>query len=157
MKDGIKDGMMYVEYPFAALRGLVLKEVRGAEKGSDTVTFVTDSGTVFTMYHERDCCEDVRLEDVAGDPQHLIGQPITLALESSKAGTDVDYGTSTWTFYRIGTVMGTVVLRWLGTSNGYYSEDVTFAREVPKDVSQERYYLYDALHYFKRAARKEEG
>lgn len=157
MKDGMKDGMMYVEYPFAALLGITLKEVRGAEKGSTAVTFVTVGGIVFTMYHEQDCCEDVRLEDVTGDPQHLIGRPITLALESSKAGTDVDYGTATWTFYRIGTVMGTVVLRWLGTSNGYYSEDVTFAREFPRDATRERYYMLDALRHFKHAARKEEG
>lgn len=153
----MKDGMMYVEYPFAVLRGLTLKDVRGAEKGSGLVTFVCDSGTVFTMYHEQDCCEDVRLEDVAGDPQHLIGRPITLALESSKTGTDVDHGHATWTFYRIGTVMGTVVLRWLGTSNGYYSEDVTFAREFPRDATSERLYYFDALRHFKRAVREEEG
>lgn len=118
---------------FEELVGCTVAGVEGLERGSDEVTLRLVDGRAATLFHERDCCESVRLVDVCGDPEDLVGSPVVLAEEVSNAEDPEDhpagsYGddSHTWTFYRLGTARGTVVLRWLGESNGYYSERVAF-------------------------------
>jgi hypothetical protein len=94
----------------------------------DEMTFVSGD-LVWRFYHAQDCCENVSIEDICGDLQDLVGDPILVAEEISNADRpsdveDLYYESSTWTFYRFATVKGTVTVRWLGTSNGYYSESV---------------------------------
>lgn len=113
---------------FSILVGKTLTSI-DCEEGSDSVLFTTDSGDRFQLLHHQDCCENVYLEDVEGDVSDLIGSPILVAEEASNIGfpDDPEFAESfTWTFYRIATARGWVVLRWLGTSNGYYSERVDF-------------------------------
>lgn len=97
----------------------------------DEVRFVLSDGRVARLYHYQNCCESVDLHDVAGEWDDLVGTAVVLAEEVNDAADPADVtsymGEShTWTFYRIGTVLGTVVMRWIGRSNGYCSESVSF-------------------------------
>lgn len=115
------------------LKGETLTEVTETR---DEITFKTESGKTFRMLHSQDCCENVEIEDIAGDIQELIGLPILEAYESSNSDEpplDGEYPPEsyTWTFYRLRTAGTTVVIRWYGTSNGYYSESVSFEEVTP--------------------------
>jgi hypothetical protein len=113
---------------FETLKDKVLKEVT---VGSDNITFITDNGEVYNMYHDQDCCESVYIESVVGDIEDIIGVPLLIAEESTSGenpeGAEVsEYQDSfTWTFYKLATIKGYVDIRWYGESNGYYSESVS--------------------------------
>lgn len=104
--------------------------VRCANLNDEEIIFETSEGDTYKMYHEQDCCESVRVEELIGDLQDLVGSPILRAQEvSNKDAPDLKHEESyTWTFYKIATIKGGVTIRWLGTSNGYYSESVSFAK-----------------------------
>lgn len=134
---------------FSELVGKTLTAVVVSDD-KDEITFTTDDCLTFRQRHEQDCCEHVRVEDIAGDIEDLIGAPILLAEEVSQSGySDYDYSgdedkrtvtgwpegipvpqyvseSFTWTFYKLSTIKGSVTIRWLGESNGYYSESVSF-------------------------------
>ena len=119
------------------LVGFTMSSVSGMEKESTEVVFITECGKKFLMMHQQDCCEHVSLEDVCGDPADLVGVPILAASEET-SGYEAEerYGDDgTWTFYRITTINGTVTLRWLGVSNGYYSESVNIFDITGEDNS----------------------
>lgn len=61
----------------------------------------------------------MRVVDVCGDIKNLVGAPLLMAEESSES-----MESGTWTFYEFATVKGSVTIRWLGESNGYYGEEV---------------------------------
>ena len=108
----------------ADMLGITLVSVeRTMCSGNDALEMTDSTGCVWTFWHSQDCCESVSIESIDGDFADIIGSPLTLADEATEAGDD-DGGTSTWTFYRFGTIKGYVTVRWLGESNGYYSESV---------------------------------
>lgn len=108
------------------LLGHEIIEVQGLEQYSETVTLFTKEGK-FWFEHSQDCCESVSLEDFT-----LMGEMtgvVMRAYESTDDATTENTGqqyleSGTWTFYRIETPRGSLFMRWLGTSNGYYSEGV---------------------------------
>lgn len=95
------------------------------------IVFETVDGERYRMYHEQDCCESVRVEDVVGDLQDLVGSELLIAEEvEGESPADYEpYESYTWTFYKFATRKGYVDIRWLGESNGYYSEGVSFIKE----------------------------
>lgn len=117
-----------MESKFEDLKGKVLREVTGLEKGSTEIVFKFYDDTVYKMYHDQDCCEGVYVEDVIGNPSDLIGLPLVIADESTNdtdppaPDSDESY---LWTFYKLDTEKGGVTIRWFGSSNGYYSTGVT--------------------------------
>ena len=112
----------------ADMIGVTMKDV-SAVKGGGVMRFVAMDGRVLELYHEQDCCESVSIEDITGNLGDLVGSPILMADESTSENGDPapQYPDSwTWTFYKFATVKGYVDVRWLGKSNGYYSESVNF-------------------------------
>lgn len=109
------------------LKGKTLTQVSVSSE-NDEIIFTTSTGERYKMYHQQSCCESVYLQDVTGDLQDLVGEKILDAYGSSSS-KDVEYGDETWTFYHIRTARNSVALRWIGTSNGYYSTSVDFAIE----------------------------
>lgn len=105
--------------------GKKVESIVGMEKDSDTITFKFADGSAYEMYHDQDCCEQVWLEDVDGDVSDLIGQTLSMAEETIEyPEVELHNDSETWTYYKFATVKGYVNLRWIGASNGYYSESV---------------------------------
>jgi hypothetical protein len=97
----------------------------------DTVTFENDE-VRYVLYHDTDCCESVYVEEIIGDIEDLVGWPLLVSREDTNAddpGT-CDGESYTWTFYNFATFKGYVTIRFLGESNGYYSEDVQCRKET---------------------------
>lgn len=101
---------------------------------NDEMTFIFTNGMKVKFYHSQNCCESVYIESIVGDINDLIGNTLVVAEEVSNFDTpasklpenDVEWGdVEQWTFYKFDSNKGGITVRWYGTSNGYYSTDVS--------------------------------
>ena len=113
------------------LVGKTITKITGAEVDNDEIRIECSDGTKYLMYHEQDCCECVTIEEIFGNISDLVGVPIAMAecVENSELPGKEEWDDSyTWTFYKFATVKGYVTIRWYGSSNGWYGEEVDFVR-----------------------------
>jgi hypothetical protein len=115
------------EAKFSDLKGQTIIELDGLQKDSDYVSVKTKEGKEYQWCYHDDCCAKCSIEDITGDVEDVIGSEILLAEEvSQKELKESDEGSFTWTFYKLSTIKGSITVRWYGSSNGYYSESVSF-------------------------------
>lgn len=112
--------------------GEVFTSVTRNQNNQDEIYFSNDTGK-FTMTHHQDCCEDVYIESIVGDLEDLVDTPILKAEEVVSYDEDTDEN-CTYTFYKFSTIKGYVDIRWVGSSNGYYSESVDLEYQLNKNI-----------------------
>lgn len=122
-------------YVFENMIGRTIVEIDGAQPESESVTMTADNGDTFCFEYQPDCCATCDIESVSGDIEDLIGSPIVQAEVVSNHDSVSDttrhvYDSFTWSFYKFATAKGSVTVRWLGQSNGYYSERVTYIETI---------------------------
>lgn len=108
---------------FSELKGKIIIKIEKLNKDKDEILFYISDGSIYSQYHDQDCCESVSIDDIEGDLNDLVGFPILQADESTNTGNS-NGESETWTFYKLATIKGYVTIRWYGESNGYYSESV---------------------------------
>lgn len=135
--------MFIREVEFETLKGKILINIEC--KGDNEIQFIDSENNIYHMYHEQDCCEEVYIKDICGNLSHLLDSPITMTeCIVNESNTDEDeWGTGTWTFYKLATVKGYVTISWYGESNGYYSETVDFV--IEESIKNKRTYDIDLL------------
>ena len=119
---------------FEELKGKVIKNILVTKQygrdmtddNYDSIKFICTDRYEYKMLHHQDCCETVYIESIVGDLNDLIDYPILIAEETSNRGAEHGEDGQTYTFYKLATVKGYVDIRWVGESNGYYSEEVSF-------------------------------
>lgn len=88
---------------------------------NDAVRFTFDNGAILVFSHKQDCCESVHIAGYDYPVEDMVGEVIN-SIEVRTEHRVIDYDSETWTFVYFRTNKGVNVLKWQGTSNGYYSE-----------------------------------
>lgn len=107
------------------LHGKTLKYIH-VSNDTESIIFIVSENEMYLMFHQQDCCESVMVEDICGELDWLIDTPILRAEERTNHSDISSFESTTWTFYELATIKGSVTIRWIGSSNGYYGESVDF-------------------------------
>lgn len=107
------------------IKELIGRTITRIVNEGSVLKFYMKTGPHVIMYHEQDCCEDVRIEDICGDLEDLLDTPILRAEERYHSKKEKYGDLSEWTFYEVATIKGSVTIRWYGESNGYYSTAIS--------------------------------
>lgn len=132
---------------FKNLKGKIIRRI--ITKNDEEMYFEIGRDEWYYLHHNGDY-SNIWLAEIIGDLDDVVGSVIVEA-ELVKQQTDAGEGrpdniteaertrseeSGTWSFYKLRTGTGSVTLRWCGTSNGYYSEEVDYhsvpASRVPK-------------------------
>jgi hypothetical protein len=117
---------------FSALVGEVLDAV-DIDREKDQILLTTRSGRNFLVYHKQNCCETVAISGQDGSFDKLIGKPIVEARDITVDTSEEAAGSSQTTTILVFRVDDqTVISRWIGDSNGYYSESVDIEELISK-------------------------
>ena len=106
------------------------------DENNDEIMLTTASGKIIKIFHEQDCCESVHIEDTEGNWHELIGKVIVEATnESTSEGEPPNEYSESWTRTTLTFKVddATVISRWIGESNGYYSESVDIEMVAKRD------------------------
>jgi len=118
----------------ALLKGKKITGIIGMQKDSEEITLQFEDGTTLMFFHNQDCCEVVEVAQVDGIVDRHIGTTFT-ELRVKVDGRRGDFNrdeSETWTFYTLITSKGYLDFRWIGSSNGYYSEKVDTLVDIPE-------------------------
>ena len=134
-KDSHFKNFIIEEEFFEKLKGkkIVNIYIENFKEKIDKIIFEIEDDLWIRIFHEQDCCEFVRLYDINGGKlEDLIGGTIgrfdwssSIEKEPNINDENTQDESFTWTFYRIATEKVFLTLRWLGESNGCYSEEMT--------------------------------
>ena len=123
--------MSYFDWKASAkIADMVGKVFTSVKATGDTMVFENETDR-YVFFHAQDCCESVGINDIVGDLSDLENEVLVTADEvEGQSPADFEaYESYTWTFYKFATRKGYVDVRWLGESNGYYSESVDLGYE----------------------------
>jgi len=115
---------------FFELKGNTITSIDGSNSDDSDTIITTSDGSIYTLTHLQDCCENVRVYGSVGNIDNVLNAEVIAAedtnpMDNPNAPDYKYYESATWSQFRIVTNKGTFEIWWLGESNGYYSESVS--------------------------------